>query len=97
VTVNTIRSPITPPSSIHQGWWSARSYPAALRRARRRITNASAAVRSVEKASASMTPIRSPSRDMSATCTEPASPAATASAVATALPDTASRCADRGD
>jgi hypothetical protein len=48
-----------------------------------------AAVTAVENASASSTPIRSPRRDMSATWIEPARPAATASPVASALPDTA--------
>src|SRR4051794_6798254 len=51
------------------------------------MTTASAAVSVVEKPSASRTPIRSPSRDMSATWIEPASPAATASVAAAALPD----------
>src|SRR5580765_5580850 len=51
------------------------------------MTTASAAVSAVEKPSASSTPIRSPSRDMTATWIEPAIPAATASVVAAALPD----------
>ena len=55
------------------------------------MTTASPAVSVAEKPSASSTPMRSPSRDMSATCTEPASPAATAKPVAIALPDTAER------
>ena len=91
VIENTMTSPITPPSSIHHGWWTARSKPARLARARRRITTAIPAVRAVENASASSTPMRSPSRDINATWIDPASPAATANTDASALPDTAER------
>src|SRR5439155_1350306 len=75
-------SPITPPRSIHHGWRTARSKPATLPRARTRTTTAIPAVRAVEKASASSTPMRSPSRDISATCTDATNQPVTAVEVA---------------
>ena len=83
-------APITPPSSIHHGWWTARAKPATLccasdedhererrgqrRRERERLEHADAARRAATS---------------DATWIEPASPAATASTDASALPDTA--------
>ncbi len=57
---------------------------------------ASTAVSVVPNATASSTPMRSPSRDWSATWIEPARPAAIASTVAIALPDTAGNATARG-
>src|SRR2546423_3385804 len=59
-----------------------------LRRATISTANARTAVSNVAKPSACSTPIRSPRRDMTAICTEPARPAATARIVASAPPDT---------
>ena len=96
VTVKTISPPIRPPSNIHHGCWNACPNPARLWCARTRIATASTAVSVVPNATASSTPMRSPSRDWSATWIEPARPAAIASTDAKHSPDTGANATARG-
>ena len=82
VIVNTTVSPITPPSHIHAGARNAPLSPPVPDRAITRIAAESTSCTQVAKVSASTTPMRLPKRPITATCTEPASPARTASATA---------------
>src|SRR5581483_7374796 len=82
VIVKTTVSPITPPSHIHAGARNAPASPPIPVRATSRMASESASCTAVANASASSTPIRPPNRPITATWTEPASPASTVSATA---------------
>src|SRR5919197_3819113 len=86
VIVKTMRRLMSAPLQSHGGWRAEAAKPSRLPRATSRITVASAAERTVANASASTTPTRSPSRAITATCTEPAKPATTQRTAAPALP-----------
>ena len=86
VIVSTTSRPIAPPAHIHFGAskrLAEPAEPAAGRRAGARATRTSCT--HVAKVSASSTPMREPKRPITATCTEPASPARTDSATASPL------------
>jgi hypothetical protein len=82
VMVSTTVSPITPPNHIQAGALNAPPSPPTPARTATRSTSESASCTNVENVSASTTPIRLPKRPITATCTEPASPARTVSATA---------------
>src|SRR5581483_11036759 len=96
VIVNTTTSPISPPSHIHAGVRNASERPPVPARTASRIASESTSWTAVANASASTMPIRSPKRPMTATCTDPASPAKTVSATAAAVTRRPTRRSRRG-
>src|SRR2546423_1414276 len=80
VIAKTTVAPMTPPSHIHAGVRNAPPRPPTPVRATTRIASESASCTQVENVSASRVPMRPPKRPITATCTEPASPASTVSA-----------------
>src|SRR3954471_17667344 len=85
VTVRTMKSPIAPPTHSHAGCRRIAPYEPRLWRATSSSAAARIACRRIANASAPKIPARSPSRAITATCTDPASPASIAIAIASPL------------